>query len=233
MIDIQVIASSSKGNCYRITDGYTPLLLECGLPIKKIKEALNFKLSSIAGCLVSHSHMDHVKAAKDIVKAGIGLYCSEETAEAVNVSGHRVHHVSPMKHFTIKSWTVLAFPTVHDVSGSYGYLLANGAGEKLLFLTDSSYCKYRFKGLTHLMLEANFSQAILDRNVEQGIVEEVRRKRLMESHFSIERVLDLLERNDLSSLVSIYLMHLSDENSDEENFKRLVQQKTGVPVVVC
>ena len=38
MIKIKSIASSSKGNLYYITDGETPLLLEAGIPIKKIKK---------------------------------------------------------------------------------------------------------------------------------------------------------------------------------------------------
>ncbi|MFO7296780.1 MAG: MBL fold metallo-hydrolase, partial [Clostridia bacterium] len=52
MIDIQVLASGSRGNCYRIDDGSTPLLLECGVPYKEIQKKLNFKTSEIAACLV-------------------------------------------------------------------------------------------------------------------------------------------------------------------------------------
>lgn len=61
-MDIQVLASSSKGNCYRVSNGSTPLLLECGIRFKEIQQKLNFRLSEIAGCLVSHEHQDHCKA---------------------------------------------------------------------------------------------------------------------------------------------------------------------------
>ena len=57
MIKIKSIASSSKGNLYYITDGETPLLLEAGIPIKKIKEGINFRLSGVRGCLISHAHL--------------------------------------------------------------------------------------------------------------------------------------------------------------------------------
>ena len=56
-MNIKVIGSGSSGNCYRIDDGKTALLIECGLPIKKIKEKLNFNLTGICGCLLSHSHL--------------------------------------------------------------------------------------------------------------------------------------------------------------------------------
>jgi len=33
--------------------------------------------------------------------------------------------------------------------------------EKVLYLTDTAYCKYRFRGLTHIMVECNHSWDIL------------------------------------------------------------------------
>ena len=233
MINIKVIGSSSKGNAYLLDDGYTKILLECGIAWRKIQVALKFKTSEIAACIASHEHADHLKAAKDVIKSGINLYCSKGTAEAVGLNGHRVFHVKDKQIFTVGSWTIMPFDCVHDAAEPMGYLLANSAGEKLLFLTDSSYCKYRFKGLTHLMLEANFSNDLLERNIEAGIVEHSRRTRLLESHFSLDRVKDLLRANDISCLKSIHLMHLSDDNSDEEQFKREIQQLTGVPVTIC
>lgn len=54
---IKVIASGSKGNCYLIDDGETKLLIECGIPFKQIQIGCDFKLSSVAACLVSHEHL--------------------------------------------------------------------------------------------------------------------------------------------------------------------------------
>jgi phosphoribosyl 1,2-cyclic phosphodiesterase len=54
---IKSIASGSSGNCYKISDGKTSLLLECGIPIKKIKLGCDFDLSDILGCLVTHEHL--------------------------------------------------------------------------------------------------------------------------------------------------------------------------------
>lgn len=57
MLEIKQIASGSTGNCYRISDGKTNLLIEAGITIRKIKEALMFRLSEIEGCLISHEHL--------------------------------------------------------------------------------------------------------------------------------------------------------------------------------
>ena len=55
-ITIKTLASGSTGNAYHISDGKTNLLIECGIVIKKIKEALMFRLSEIDFCLISHEH---------------------------------------------------------------------------------------------------------------------------------------------------------------------------------
>jgi len=57
MIDIKTIGSGSSGNCYLANFNGTQILLECGLPFKVIQKALNFKLSSIEACLVTHEHL--------------------------------------------------------------------------------------------------------------------------------------------------------------------------------
>lgn len=232
MIEMQTLASSSKGNAYRITDGQTPLLLECGIAWKKLQAALRFKTSELSGCLLSHAHGDHSKAAMDVIEAGIDLHCSQGTADVLGISGHRVKCVGHGQEFSAGSWKIKAFDTEHDCKEPLGFLLANTAGDKLLFLTDSAYCP-SFNGISHLMIEANYSRDILDRNVAAGRLDGARRKRVIQSHFSLEGVLDLLKDNDTSRLQRIILMHLSDLNSDEEMFKRRVQQLTGVPVSVA
>lgn len=56
MIDVRVLASGSSGNCYLI-DGQTKVLIEAGIPFKKIQQGLNWKTSELAGVLISHEHL--------------------------------------------------------------------------------------------------------------------------------------------------------------------------------
>nr|WP_207644451.1 MBL fold metallo-hydrolase [Thermoclostridium stercorarium] len=232
-MDIQVLASGSKGNCYRVTDGSTPLLLECGIPYKEIQKTLNFRVSEIAGCLVSHEHQDHAKAIKDIMKAGIDCYMSRGTAEALGISGHRLNIIKAKQQFRIGTWAILPFETQHDAVEPVGFLLANSAGEKLLYATDTYYIRYRFKGLTHVMVECNYSLDILRANVEAGVIEPVLKNRILKSHFSLENVKEFLKANDLGKVQEIWLLHLSDNNSDSERFKREVMELTGKPVYIA
>lgn len=233
MIDILPLGSSSAGNAYRITDGHTALLLEAGLRYKDIQRALEFRMSDIAGCLVSHDHGDHSKAAKDVMKAGINVYTGQGTADALGLSGHRLRPVAARQQFTIGTWTILPFEVEHDAAEPLGFLLTNQEGDKLLFATDTYYIRYRFRGLTHIMVECNYSIGILRENIAAGRVPAVMKNRLLRSHFSLENVKEFLRANDLQRVEEIWLLHLSDNNSDEELFKREIQALTGKMVRVA
>ena len=231
-MDIKCFASSSKGNCYIIDDGHTKIMIECGIQFKEIQIALRFRLSSIAGVLVSHSHRDHSRSVKDLIKAGVDVYLSEAAITELGASGHRVNEISPKKQFQLGTFTVLPFELNHDVF-NLGYLLANQEGEKLLYASDTSYIRYRFRGLTHIMIEANYSLDILNGNVESGSIPKEMKKRVLRSHMSIETAKEFLKANDLSKVEQIWLIHLSDGNSDAERFKREVQELTGRMVFVA
>lgn len=232
-MDIKVLASSSKGNCYRISDGRTPLLLECGIKFKDIQKGLNFKLSDIEGCLITHEHGDHAKSVKDIIKAGIDVYTSLGTTETLNISGHRVNQVKAKEQFQIGTWSILPFETHHDAAEPLGFLLSSVTGEKVLFATDTYYIKYKFEGLTHIMIECNYSKDILKENVEVGLIDKSLKNRLIKSHFSLDHVKEFLKANDLSKVKQIYLLHLSEGNSDADRFKREVKEITGKLVCIA
>ena len=233
MITFASFASGSKGNCYRITDGRTPLLMECGIKYKDIQKGCGFRLTEIKACLISHEHKDHSKAVQDMMKAGIDCYISAGTAEALGLSGHRLHIIKARQQFRIGTWAVLPFDNQHDAQEPLGFLLANQAGDKLLYATDTYYIRYKFHGLTHIMVECNYAADILKRNVEAGAVPKELKGRILKSHFSLENVKKFLLANDLSKVEAIFLLHLSDGNSDAERFKREVMELTGKPTYIA
>lgn len=233
-MEIKVIGSGSSGNAYRISDSETSLLLDAGLPIKVIKQALDFRVRDISGCLITHSHGDHSKAAGDLAKAGIDIYTSKGTIDACRLAGHRIKAIAALREFTVGTFTVLPFDVQHDAPESLGFLLQSRAsGEKLLYFTDTYYIKYKFKGLTHIMGECNYSMDIVEQSVRHGYIPPELVPRLVKSHMSIEHFIDLLKANDLRQVKQIYLLHLSNNNSDAERFKAAVQKATGTEVYVC
>ena len=179
------------------------------------------------------STFDHSKAVKDIMRAGIDCYISAGTVEALGLSGHRINIIKAKQQFRIGTWTILPFETQHDAAEPLGFLLANQDGEKLLYATDTYYIRYRFRGLTHIAVECNYSLDILKRNVEAGAVPKELKSRILKSHFSLKNVKKFLLANDLSKVQEIWLLHLSDGNSDAKRFKREIQSLTGKPVYIA
>lgn len=233
-MNITVIASGSSGNAYRIDDGETSLLLDAGIPLRLIKQALNFRVRDIAGCLITHAHGDHAKAAGDLAKAGVDIYTSKGTLDACRLTGHRMKAVEALKEINIGTFAVLPFDVQHDAPDPLGFLLTSIAtGEKLLYFTDTYYIKYRFTGLTHIMGECNYSMDIIEQSVRNGYIPPELVPRLIKSHMSLDHFLDLLKANDLRQVKQIYLLHLSNNNSDAERFKEAVQKLTGTEVYVC
>jgi phosphoribosyl 1,2-cyclic phosphodiesterase len=233
-MDIKVIASGSSGNAYRISDGKTDLLLDAGIPIQAIRVGVEFRLSDIAGCFITHSHQDHSKAAKDLLKYGVDIYTSKGTIDACGLAGHRTHAIKALAQLTVGTFNVLPFDVQHDAPDPLGYLLASReTGEKLLYFTDTYYIKYRFQGLTHIMCECNYDRETMQQSVDAGYIPIELVPRLMKSHMSLEHLLDMLKANDLNRVQQIYLLHLSNNNSNAGFYKSEVEKLTGKEVYIC
>lgn len=217
------IASGSKGNCYLLETDSGSLLLEAGIPWKKILKGLNYDLSNVLACLVSHEHQDHSKAINDVLKAGIDVYTSKGTAEALNVKHYRLNTVKSKDQFQIGDFLVLPFNTEHDAAEPLGFLIKY-QNNKLLFATDTFYLRYKFLGLTHIAIECNYVRSVMEDMLDQGLVDINRVARTMKSHMSLEHLIDFLKANDLNNVQELYLLHLSDDNSNIDIIKNEVRK---------
>ena len=242
---IEVLASGSKGNAYKVSDGKTTLLIECGIPYKQLQRILKFKVSDIDACLITHEHKDHSHAWKELNKFGVSVYMTSGTAEALGVE---YRTVKTFKRFIgnpsmktgmckfdyqvekIGSFLVRPFQVIHDASEPVGYLMESiETGESLVFITDTMYTPHTFKDVDYYMIECNYVQSILD---DKGLDVHFR-NRIRKSHMSLETVLEFLSKTDLTKTKAIYVMHLSDNNSDEELIKTEIQKATGKQVIIC
>jgi len=239
MINITALASGSGGNCYKIDDGESSLLLEAGISMKKIKKRLNYRLSEIGGALITHEHKDHCKAVPKAMSSGVDCYMSSGTKEALIEEGyiednHRIITPKTYEVFSISNWIVKSFEVQHDAAEPWGFLIWNKeTKDKLVYITDSFYSKFKFQDINYIMIECNYSREIVNKNIRSGRVPAVQKKRLLKSHFSLANVKDFLKSNDLSKVKEIWLLHLSDRNSDEKLFKREIQELTGKPVYIA
>lgn len=234
---IKVIASSSRGNAYLISDGHSRLLLECGIQFKKLQEALNFSVHSVDACLISHEHGDHAKCYRELIKRGIPVYASQGTLEALNIS-FTGWPMEAFESFAVRSFIVQGFPVEHDATEPFGYYIrSTKTDERLVFLTDTKYVRYRFDkpelAPDYIMCECNYDEDILVNNVSDHALHESLGKRVIDSHMSLETCIDFINVNKSERLKGVYLLHLSDSNSDAEKAKNKVMALTGVPVYIA
>ena len=229
MLDLKTLGSSSKGNCYIIRAKGEALILEAGLTYRKIVKALDYNLTDVAGCLISHEHKDHSKAVPDLCKNGIEVYCSPGTQEGMKFKDPNINLIHPEKQIKIGSFIVLPFLAEHNAIEPLGFLIYHTEFGKLLFITDSYYCRYRFKGLNYIMLEVNYCKELLQKNFNKGFIPKILKQRILTSHFSLHNAKLFLSKLDLATVKEIMLIHLSDGNSDAKRFISEIKSLTGKP----
>lgn len=230
---LTVLNSGSKGNCYAIQNDTEALIIECGCNIADCLKALSFNTKKVAGVLLSHEHQDHAKYIEQYMSY-FKAFCSSGTAKAIKYKGNnRPCELQALKVVKIGNFTVLPFATQHDSSEPFGYLIKHKDIGTLLFATDTYYLKYKFKGLTNVMIECNYDIYILNKNVASGLIHPKVYKRTLQSHLSLDNCITTLKANDLTNVSTIVLIHLSNANADRINFVQQVEIATGKRTVVA
>lgn len=224
---LKIIGSSSKGNSYILETETGSLILDAGVPFKEIQKALDFYLSRVRGCLITHEHRDHSKAIKDVMKAGIDVYAPTDLVRFVEDGrSHRFFSPDIEKQFEVGDFIILPVVAQHDVPCMAFLIVYKPTGEKLLYATDTYYLKNRFNGLNYILIECNYIKDTLDANIEAGRIPASRRDRILESHFSLDNLKGFLKANDLKSVKKIVLIHLSDDNSDAARMVKEIKELT-------
>lgn len=227
--------SGSKGNFYQVVaENGKRLLIDPGVPWKKILQALAFDLTDIAGCLVTHEHKDHCKAVKQVMEAGIDIYASEYTLAAMDIGGKRRAKILPHTYKKIGDFEVLRFSLYHDAEEPIGFIIRND-NEYMLFVTDTSHIKYTFKCIFNIVaIECSYNADILQEKVDAGEINESLAKRLLESHMSSDECKRYLkEFCDLSRCTEIHLLHLSGNNIVKEQVAKEFEDEFLIETIIC
>lgn len=243
MIRITTFGSGSAGNSYLIDDGFSQLILEAGVPLKTIQQKMGHDLSKVAGVLITHEHRDHCKYIKSLVDAtSVDFYATNGTIEAIfqdsvlklkQLNKYRFRPMQYKETTKIGTWYITPFETKHDVAEPCGFLIDNITGERLVFITDSYYVKYQFPRVTHMMVEANYSEEIIEQKLGNERFNKQLKTRVKGSHFDLANTIEFIKINRSPLLQEIHLIHLSDSNSNAKEFKNEVQKVSGVPVYIA
>ena len=212
MMVLKVLGSGSSGNCYILENENEALILDAGVPVIEVKKALDFNIKKIVGVCVTHCHKDHDGYSKDFEKMGIPVYrpfVSKEVPKRIENS----------------SFSVNIFENIHDVI-CYGFHVKHNDIGTLVYATDTEYIKYRFKGINHYLIEANYSMDYVDKN-------KANYEHTLRGHQSIDTCLKFLEKCQDEKLENVIICHLSDSNARHDNFINRVKKVCPCPCFVA
>ncbi len=126
--------SGSSGNCILICSDKTNILIDAGMPGKKIEESLNsisLSIKDIHAMFITHEHCDHIKGAGIVSrKANIPLYFTLGTFKSsINqlgkISDNNIN-ILDEDSISIRDINVSKFPIPHDASEPVGYSISDG-----------------------------------------------------------------------------------------------------------
>lgn len=207
---LKVLGSSSSGNCYILESDTEALIIEAGLPFIEVKKALNFNVRKIKAVIITHIHSDHHLHWYEYERAGIPVF------EPFKNDGKSLE-------FDNSQFRIRAFPNIskdgHWFHGNndgsecpcYGFYIDHPDIGNLVYVTDTECVRWRFSNVNHILVEANYSEDLIDN-------EAINREHVLRGHMSLKTALDFIYTNDNPALRNVVLLHLSDKNSDSEQF---------------
>lgn len=231
-MELQVLGSSSDGNCYVLrSGGGESLVMELGVPWAEVKRALGFSLRGLAGCAVSHRHGDHALCVADALRSGVAVCAPPDVFRGLPASPLAVAALH-RRGLRMGGFSLLPLSVEHDAPCA-AYVVSHAEMGPLLFVTDTMAFRYRVSGLRHVMMEANYSDEALRGAVAAGVTPAGARARIVGSHMEIGTALATLAATDLSRAREVVLLHLSSRHSDAAGFKARVEAATGLPAYVA
>jgi len=204
---LTVLGSESAGNGYILESSSEVLVMEAGLRIQVVKQALNYHMNNVVGCLCTHSHGDHFKYHKDFSAAGINIYANDECS----FNSHRFNVIQAGVLYNIGEFKVIPFLVHHGVK-CFGFYIRHAEMGNMVFITDAAYVHNKFANLNHILIEANYS--------DEAMVSD----RAVGHHMSLATTMQFLKSNDLSKTYNVILLHLSSGSSDSKQFITSVKQ---------
>lgn len=193
-MQINVINSGSKGNCYLLSDesGET-LILDAGVKTNEIKKAMGFNFAPVSGVIITHEHGDHSLSADELEIYGLDVW-----------RPYLIESGRDRKVFG--KYAVESFPVEHDGTPCCGFYIRHISGFKMLYVTDFEYCKWNFGKLKVdcILCECNWDKNYMDLAESPYIFHKVL------GHASIEVCKGFIEANKSENLKAVILCHTSN-----------------------
>lgn len=195
-----ILATGSSGNAVVING---EILIDCGIPMKKLRESGCIKNLKLV--LLTHQHSDHFTAATvralHLERPALRWGCCEWMLPPLLEAGVDKRSIflfdcDDCTGYHFKCADIFPFPLVHDLPNC-GYKLIIG-GKSLFYATDTGSLDHvRANSYDYYLIEANHTRAEIEARIADKLArgEFAYEARAMLNHLSQEQALDWLARN--------------------------------------
>ncbi len=221
---VEVLGSSSRGNCYLIQTGESNILVDAGFSGKHILSMLsskNLSVDNIHGIFITHEHNDHSAGIRGLSKfSSVQLFANQLTAETINKKINKQlswNIISDGQHSQFRDLDVVCFSLPHDAVDPVGYVFTKKYHDrsiKICIATDLGYVPNGLSRYTDeanlLILESNHDLRMLEMDTKRPpyIKDRIRGKY---GHLSNDSAVSFLMNHHTSSWRTVLLAHLSQD----------------------
>ena len=228
MLEITPLFSGSSGNSTHIKTDSCEFLIDAGVSLKMLEEALQ-RTGSTAGnisfVLVTHEHNDHIRGLEMLCKKyKMPVYMNSCSANAIAISGKNPFLCGCIKCFEPRETVgcggleIRAFRTPHDACGSVGYRIDEAGGDSFSYVTDIGYVTRDIAnnifGSKTVVFESNHDVEML----KNGIYPQYLKSRILSDrgHLSNDACSKFVPFLAEKGAERIILAHLSEDNNTPE-----------------
>ncbi|CAA9546973.1 MAG: hypothetical protein AVDCRST_MAG49-1457 [uncultured Thermomicrobiales bacterium] len=227
-IAVQSFGSGSSGNALLVESSETLILIDCGLAPRSLAAALaasGRSLGDLDAVLLTHEHVDHMRALSGLARAGVTVVCTAGTARSAAVASERWEEIRPATELRLGDLAIEALPVSHDAAEPCGFTLS-ADGVRVTVATDLGRADAALHGVVAVsdlvVLEANHDEEMLRRGPYPA-----RTKRRVLSdlgHLSNDASGALLAASFVGTrrLPTVWLAHLSQTNNRPELARQAV-----------
>ena len=218
MIQYEVIASGSTGNCVIINDS---VMIDCGVPYKLVES----KLKQVKLVLLTHVHSDHFKPStlrrmaleKPLLRFGCGSWMVKPLVQS-GIAKSQIDVLNMNMLYGYGICQVIPFEVEHDVPNcGYKLFFPNG---KVFYATDlGNTAGLSAKNYDLIMLESNYIEeevkARMDEKRARG--EYCYEQRSLRYHLSKAQCDDFVVKNSGPQTEFVYLHCHVDRGNEHES----------------
>ena len=234
-------ASGSSGNCALLRGGGVNLLIDAGISLRRIRQALRSRaldLEDVTAVLVTHEHTDHVSGLAMLSKyTDIPVYLSAGTAEALRREGRcgekNLRPLGPGLALSLGELRILGVPVSHDAAQPLGWRV-EGERSAVAVLTDlgklTEEVRAAARGCRFAVVETNHDVELLRR----GPYPPYLKRRILgeKGHLSNETGAELALLLAETGAEELLLGHLSKENNRPPLALAAVRRRVGADLRV-